>query len=1741
MKKMLLLLAVVLVSVLDFQSQAQIVTQVGAGTTTNTTTAYPAPFGNYWWGARHQQLYTAAELTAAGLAPGAIINELGFKVVGAAQNQQLDNFEMKIAGVANTTLTTAWVAGTATVFGPVNYTPITGNNLLALSSPWIWNGTDNLLVETCFNNGSFTNNETIENTAIANMTNHYRADAAGVCANPASTSVLGNRPNLLINYIPPGSCLPPIGLSASNIMATSATLTWVDTLNSMPAMDYDIELLLATAPPSGTPTTTGITTTTFNQTGLMPTTSYDYYVRGHCSATDTSVWFGPFTFTTPASCVAPSALTATNITSSSVDLGWTENNASTDWEIEIGAQGFTPTGMATFLGGPVTNPQPLGGLPPNTCFDYYVRTVCGPMDSSLWTGPFTFCTTLGCDSVYNPTISGVTDTSAMFSWTDSNASAPASWEIEIVPTGATPTGAGTTTTSSPFALNGLTTLTTYDVYIRTNCGGPLGSSPWTGPTTFTTQIAPMACGAGTSQQDLFYEGFDMATASSVHVMNSTLAGDCWNTQSPPANFAAVTWQLDNNAGNSFATGPSGGGAAVNTNPGYVFLETSGTGSDTLYVPTFDLSNATDARVTFYTHFFGVDIDSVVLIVDDGITETQVWSLAGQQQTAGTDPWTLQNVSLAAYIGKTVTLKFLGNSDGCCSGDMALDEVRVQACVPTCPAPSALVSSAVTTTTATVAWTENGSATSWDVTVVPEGTDPNAAAATNPAVTTNPLPLTGLMPATSYDYYVRAICGTDKSAWGEFCPVANFVTPPDCDSARSVMISNITATSGMITWADSNMPVAPLWEIEIVAAPAAPTGAGVFTTTSPYMATGLTPNTTYNVYIRAACDSMNNDYSPWSGPFPLITPCSVFAPPVCEDFNVGAPTPACWTQADDGDATTGPLSIGTGAWVADNFNNVAGDPSPSINIWLAQKRDWLISPDYDLAVPGGPYQMEMEFDIVGFGGSTPSALGSDDSVQVMISNDAGATWTVLQTWDASTALTAPGGDLVVHDLSAYTGDTVRLAVWASEGAIDDLPDNEVHFDDFCVVPIPSCFEPYALTATNITQTTAELAWTDSNTSTNYDVELVLAGTTPTGVPTTPGAMNPFTVTGLLANTCYDYYVRTNCSMTDSSLWAGPFTFCTPCGAISLAQFNMDGQFQTANTLPTCWSNSATHGDDWEMATAGIRVPFGVTVVDHTAGVANLYAWMDGSTPAAGTATLMSAPIANADITALTNPMFEFYVLSRNEQSHPTVADANLITAHNDLFAEVSYDNGTTWDTMAHHNGSFVDHDWHRFQIELDVTALGTNDLLVRFEGVESSTTSSNFYNDLAIDDVRIFDSLCANQFAADIATTSGNADCECTDLNGWTHYGDEASSELYISVKKGTISDPLLNSTMVHVEGAATGASGNLGTLGVMAPYVSSQHWYLMNRFWDLDIADAARQPSAPSDVRFYYYDADYTALQSTVAAAAYGSVITAHTDLIGYKIANDKDPNPANNHATVLTADYTGYAHGASSTSTWAHTADPVGATTNQLEYQVTSFSGGGGGFGSGSTNGPLPITLTDFTVTKEGSISLAAWATENEENNSHFNLQRSLDGNEFTTLGKVNSKAVNGTSSVELKYNFMDKSPQIGHNYYRLEQVDQDGKMSYSDIIDLVWGADGSVVTIYPNPATDKLNVDVSIDKVAQIEVRLLDMSGRVVKSVVQQSAKGMNNVSIGLGDIATGVYGVQILENNNLIYSGKVNKTEK
>jgi gliding motility-associated-like protein len=172
---------------------------IGTGTSSNTTTGYPAVFGNFYWGARHQILYTAAELNAMGFIGGKITS-IAFNLSSLnASVITYNNFEIRMKCTSASALTN-WESGLSVVYPAQNHNVTLGWNTFQLANIYEWDGVSNLIVETCFNNSSWDDNcsNTFTNTAF-NSVLYYRADISGVCySGTASTST--ERPNIQIGY-----------------------------------------------------------------------------------------------------------------------------------------------------------------------------------------------------------------------------------------------------------------------------------------------------------------------------------------------------------------------------------------------------------------------------------------------------------------------------------------------------------------------------------------------------------------------------------------------------------------------------------------------------------------------------------------------------------------------------------------------------------------------------------------------------------------------------------------------------------------------------------------------------------------------------------------------------------------------------------------------------------------------------------------------------------------------------------------------------------------------------------------------------------------------------------------------------------------------------------------------------------------------------------------------------------------------------------------------------------------------------------------------------------------------------------------------------------------------------------------------------------------------------------------------------------------------------------------------------
>ena len=91
-----------------------------------------------------------------------------------------------------------------------------------------------------------------------------------------------------------------------------------------------------------------------------------------------------------------------------------------------------------------------------------------------------------------------------------------------------------------------------------------------------------------------------------------------------------------------------------------------------------------------------------------------------------------------------------------------------------------------------------------------------------------------------------------------------------------------------------------------------------------------------------------------------------------------------------------------------------------------------------------------------------------------------------------------------------------------------------------------------------------------------------------------------------------------------------------------------------------------------------------------------------------------------------------------------------------------------------------------------------------------------------------------------------------------------------------------------------------------------------------------------------------------------------------------------------------------------------------------------------------MPIELLSFTAEPKNAHIELNWFTANEISNDYFDVQRSFDGVNFTSIDKINGA---GNSTQVLSYSAVDDAPLTGISYYRLKQTDYDGKTSYSDV----------------------------------------------------------------------------------------------
>jgi len=177
--------------------------QVGTGTLVSTSTNI-TPYKTFFMDGRSQYLILASEMAALGVVGGGEINSLAFDVVTVGSPAMTD-FAIKLGGTTVSAMTATFqpTTGMTTVFNSPSFSPVAGWNVHTFTTPFMWNGTDNILIEVCYNNSAWTTNSSVRytTTPFPSITDGFtdNATASGCTPGVVTPTVASNRPNMQMN------------------------------------------------------------------------------------------------------------------------------------------------------------------------------------------------------------------------------------------------------------------------------------------------------------------------------------------------------------------------------------------------------------------------------------------------------------------------------------------------------------------------------------------------------------------------------------------------------------------------------------------------------------------------------------------------------------------------------------------------------------------------------------------------------------------------------------------------------------------------------------------------------------------------------------------------------------------------------------------------------------------------------------------------------------------------------------------------------------------------------------------------------------------------------------------------------------------------------------------------------------------------------------------------------------------------------------------------------------------------------------------------------------------------------------------------------------------------------------------------------------------------------------------------------------------------------------------------------
>src|SRR5690554_6596720 len=356
--------------------------------------------------------------------------------------------------------------------------------------------------------------------------------------------------------------------------------------------------------------------------------------------------------------------------------------------------------------------------------------------------------------------------------------------------------------------------------------------------------------------------------------------------------------------------------------------------------------------------------------------------------------------------------------------------------------------------------------------------------------------------------------------------------PACPAPMDLATTNVNSDSVDISWTAGDSETA--WNVSWGAPGYTPgvddLGTDTASTTS-YQIAGLTPQTSYDVYVQADCG--NGDLSSWAGPLSFETACSAITE-MFEDFDsyaTGSIVPDCWERivpaTSAGSQTISSTSPDSGTR---NIYQYTSSTSNSVIVALPEFSN----------VNAGTHWLKLKARVASGSGALSVGYVTDVS-------DYNSFTLIEDVTITNTSYASNSEYTVVIPNTVPAG--ARLGIKSAANGTSH------YWDDVTWEQAPSCLEPSSLEVTDLTSTTADIAWVANNSETSWNVSWGAPGYTPGDteeISTAVASTNSYQIGVLSADSYYDVYVQANCGAVDGeSTWAGPLSvytgYCIPSGS------------------------------------------------------------------------------------------------------------------------------------------------------------------------------------------------------------------------------------------------------------------------------------------------------------------------------------------------------------------------------------------------------------------------------------------------------------------------------------------------------------------------------------------------------------------------------------------------------------------